>query len=272
MLEHIKIYFLFFMIYSIIGWIVEVINEIVTTKNFVNRGFLIGPYCPIYGVGGLLITFFLTRYKSDPIVLFLLSIIICSCTEYFTSYLMEKIYNARWWDYTNRKYNLNGRICLETMLPFGLLGLVMIYIVNPFIINSLNKLDIKVINILFILLISIFLLDIIVSSIVLNDVKNDIKKVDKDNTEEITKKIKSVLSKNVWTRRLFSAFPNAKYIKDVIKNNISKVITKEQKEEEKIKIDAESKIKKIKLEYDYKISKVKESTDKKIKKLRKKYK
>ena len=146
------------------------------------------------------------------------------------------------------------------------------YIVNPFIINSLNKLDIKVINILFILLISIFLLDIIVSSIVLNDVKNDIKKVDKDNTEEITKKIKSVLSKNVWTRRLFSAFPNAKYIKDVIKNNISKVITKEQKEEEKIKIDAESKIKKIKLEYDYKISKVKESTDKKIKKLRKKYK
>ena len=133
-----KIYFLLFIIYAFLGWVIEEINEVVTTKKFVNRGFLIGPYCPIYGFGGLIITFLLTKYNNDLLILFVLSVVIFSCLEYFTSYLLEKLFDARWWDYTNRKYNLNGRICLETMIPFGLLGIFVIHYSNPFILKILT--------------------------------------------------------------------------------------------------------------------------------------
>ena len=223
MIYNIEKLFLIFIIYSFLGWIVEIINEIVTTKNFVNRGFLIGPYCPIYGVGGLLIYLLLNRFSNNILLLFICSIIICSLIEYITSYIMEKLFDARWWDYTNRKYNINGRICLETMIPFGLLGVAMIYFINPIILKIVSKANPIIINYICIILFSIFVIDIVISTIILKNIKNDIEKVDKDNTEEITKKIKQVLSKNILTRRLFKAFPNVKYIKNVIKKNINKV-------------------------------------------------
>ena len=270
MLHEFAIYFILFFVYSFLGWVVEVINEIVTTKKFVNRGFLIGPYCPIYGFGGLFITVFLQRYKDDFIVLFILSIVICSFIEYFTSFILEKIFDARWWDYTDRKYNLNGRICLETLLPFGLLGLAMIYLINPIIFKIIYKCDDKIINLLFIALFTIFLVDLFVSSVILNKVKKDIKKVDKDNTEEITKKIKQVLSENFLTRRLILAFPNIKYLKNAIRSNINKVITKEQRQQEMIMLDAETRIKKIKIDYDYKVSKIQNEANKKIERIKNK--
>jgi len=106
-----------FFIYAILGWIIETTLVSIEKKKFVNRGFLIGPYCPIYGFGGLAITILLKNYTKDPIVLFLMAVIICACLEYFTSYIMEKLFKARWWDYSKKKYNINGRICLETIIP-----------------------------------------------------------------------------------------------------------------------------------------------------------
>ena len=91
-------YFMLFMFYSIVGWIIEVIYTFITDKKIVNRGFLIGPYCPIYGVGCLLIIILLKKYTDDFIVLFIMSMLICSLLEYLTSYVMEKLFNARWWD------------------------------------------------------------------------------------------------------------------------------------------------------------------------------
>ena len=76
----------------------EVICKLIQYKKFVDRGFLIGPYCPIYGVGALLITFFLNKYVQDPVVLFVMAVVVCGILEYLTSYFMEKIYHARWWD------------------------------------------------------------------------------------------------------------------------------------------------------------------------------
>ena len=132
MLLQIKLYFLLFIIYSILGWIMEVINAIFTLKRFVNRGFLIGPYCPIYGCGAVLITVLLGRFKSNPIIFFIMSILLCGTLEYLTSYIMEKFFNLRWWDYSEKKFNIDGRVCLETLLPFGILGIVIMYISNPF--------------------------------------------------------------------------------------------------------------------------------------------
>ena len=88
------------------GWFIEIINGLIQTKKFVNRGFLIGPYCPIYGVGGILITLLLSKYYDDPIVLFFMGIAVCGILEYLTSYIMEKFFKARWWDYSKRKFRL----------------------------------------------------------------------------------------------------------------------------------------------------------------------
>ena len=114
---NVSVYFILFIIYAMIGWFIEIINGLIQTKKFVNRGFLIGPYCPIYGVGGILITLLLSKYYDDPIVLFFMGIAVCGILEYLTSYIMEKFFKARWWDYSKRKFNINGRICLETIIP-----------------------------------------------------------------------------------------------------------------------------------------------------------
>lgn len=130
-----KVYFLLFIIYAVIGWCMEVVCKLIQYKKFVDRGFLIGPYCPIYGVGALLITFFLNKYVQDPVVLFVMAVVVCGILEYLTSYFMEKIYHARWWDYSSKKFNINGRICLSNLIAFGILGMFIMYISNPFLIG-----------------------------------------------------------------------------------------------------------------------------------------
>ena len=211
--------FLLFIIYAFIGWIVEIINNIIVYKKFVNRGFLIGPYCPIYGVGGLIATIFLTKYKESIIVLFVMSMFLFALLEYFTSYLMEKLFKARWWDYTDYRFNINGRICLETLIPFGLLGCFAIYVVNPIIFSIFNMTNIVVLRIIALVIFIIFIIDFTVSLKIINSFKDTaVKFLKKDNTEEITKKVKEILiSKSVWTKRLIESFPKAKA---VITNNI----------------------------------------------------
>ena len=138
MLYKICYIFLLFIIYSFLGWIVEVIANLIENKKFINRGFLIGPYCPIYGVGLLIIINFLKSYVNSYIIVFVMSMFICMTLEYLTSYVMEKLFNGRWWDYSDKKFNINGRVCLETTIPFGLGGMAIMYIVNPFLDKILN--------------------------------------------------------------------------------------------------------------------------------------
>ena len=88
-------YFLIFIIYSFIGWCVEVVYVYYDEDKLVNRGFLIGPCCPIYGVASLIMLLFLDKYKANIEVLFVMAVIICTVTEYFTSFIMEKIFNTR---------------------------------------------------------------------------------------------------------------------------------------------------------------------------------
>lgn len=230
----IRIYFLLFMIYSVSGWTMEVIGKLIQYKRFINRGFLIGPYCPIYGYGAMLITFLLNKYIGDPIALFVMAIFVCGILEYATSYYMEKMYKARWWDYSQRKFNINGRVCLNTIIPFGLLGLFIMYVSNPFLLSKLNLLPEVWLNVLFWTLLTIFITDNIVSGVVIRYVKKTEKDLgpDLDNTEEITKKVRQVLeSKSVLHRRLLNAYPDLEAVKIKIKQKKEKI--KEQVEEQK---------------------------------------
>lgn len=206
-----KVLFLLFIVYSITGWIIEVIATYPDTKCFVNRGFLIGPYCPIYGNCAIAMIFLLHNV-TNPILLFVLSILICSVGEYVTSYTMEKIFHARWWDYSKNKFNLNGRICLVNSLAFGVLGFLLIKFVNPFVVELITKLSPTMINVLFYTILTLFIIDNVISFKVIFKIKNmSIKYVHLDNTKEITEKVKKILSDNILAKRVFKAFPNIKF-------------------------------------------------------------
>ena len=217
-LHTIEIYFLLFITYAFFGWLLEVICKLIQEKRFMNRGFLIGPYCPIYGWGALAITILLKKYLDDPIALFFMSVIICSVIEYLTSYILEKKYHARWWDYSNKKYNINGRICLETLIPFGILGMIISYFTNPVFFNWYSSLSDIGLHIISGLLLLIFITDNIVSSRIVSAIKAEGIKAIKDNTEEITQFVKQKLrEKSKLHRRLVNAFPNMKDIHVKIK-------------------------------------------------------
>jgi len=218
-----QILFLLFLTYSFFGWVMEMIVTLAKDKEIVNRGFLIGPYCPIYGVCSIAMILLLSK-TNDPILLFILSIIICSVGEYLTSYLMEKIFKARWWDYSKIKFNINGRICLRNCLAFGILGFLVVKYINVSINNLYLNLSTISLNIIFYSLLIIFVSDLIISFNVINKVKKmSIKYVNLDNTKEITEKVRKILSKKLLPRRLLSAYPNVKFlIKEKINNLKSK--------------------------------------------------
>ncbi len=241
-MKDVMVYFLLFIIYAFCGWALEVLGKLIEKKRFINRGFLIGPYCPIYGFGALAITFLLKRYSDDAITLFLMAILVCGVLEYFTSYIMEKLFKARWWDYSQRKFNINGRVCLNTIIPFGLLGLFITYISNPFFLDILNKLPFTWLVILSSCLFVIFIIDNILSFNIISTVRTTTKGLYKelDNTEEITKKVKEILlSKSALHRRLINAFPKLESIKAKIKENTRKI----KENTEKIKDNLEQRFK-----------------------------
>lgn len=229
-MENLSLYFLLFIIYSFLGWAIEVTLCSVIEKKLVDRGFLIGPICPIYGCGAIIITLALTSYKDDWIVVFCLVVILCGILEYFTSWAMEKLFHARWWDYSNNRFNINGRICLETMIPFGLLGLAIIYILNPFFYNLLSNISTNIINIISIILFIVFITDMILSFNVISKVTKAVKNVSKesrkDNTNEITEKVKEVLRKTWRGNRLIEAFPKFETIKEKVKKVAADTVEK----------------------------------------------
>ena len=236
-MNEIYYYFLLFLIYSFIGWLIEVIGKLIEKHKFINRGFLIGPICPIYGHGCLLMILTLSRYKDNPLTLFIYAIFICSLLEYFTSFFMEKIFKARWWDYSTKKFNLNGRICAETMIPFGILGTLVICVINPIFEYLLNLFSFQTIKITAIVLFVIYLIDYIISLIIMFGFKGTLKTVEKDGTEEITKKVKDILiNKNVLYKRLVEAFPNFMNPKErllLIKARVEKELKKYMKKDQK---------------------------------------
>ena len=228
-------YFLLFMIYSTAGWIMEVVLKYREKKKFINRGFLIGPYCPIYGYGAVAITFLLYRYYNDPVALFIMTVTTCGILEYLTSWAMEKLFKARWWDYSKRKFNINGRVCLGTLVPFGIFGLILTYVTNPLLVNALNSVNQNTLNIIAIILLIIFVIDNIVSTIIIIGFRKTTVKIEKeqrqDDTEQITSKVREVLAQKSWGyRRLIDAFPSMQTIKnriqeitEEVKDNVNEI-------------------------------------------------
>ena len=171
--------------------------------------------------------------------MFILIVVLCSLLEYYTSYAMEKIFKMRWWDYNHFKFNINGRICLETMIPFGLIGCFMLYFVHPSFLKLISSLNPIIIQISFYVTLIIFLVDLIVSGKVISNIKIITSSIVKDNTEEVKGKVREVIKnkinkfkpnkisiegkiqqelteKNFFTKRFIDSFPKFHVIRRII--------------------------------------------------------
>lgn len=139
LLENVEKYIIWLFFYSVVGWIYESTLCSVRAHKFINRGFLNGPYCPIYGWGAVLDILILGKVQN-PVLLFFLGAIVTCSLEYFTSYIMEKLFHARWWDYSKRKFNINGRVCLLGAVVFGAFSVILIKLVHPLVSDVTNSL------------------------------------------------------------------------------------------------------------------------------------
>ena len=221
LLTKIEGYFLLFMIYSFLGWVMETISVSIQNKKFMDRGFLIGPYCPIYGFGSIVIML-LGNISENPVIVFIMSMVGCGILEYFTSWVMEVLFKARWWDYSKFKFNINGRVCLRNLIAFGILGILVKFLLTPIFANILGKLTSIQLLVISIVIEVIFIVDNIVSFVVITGFRKTTKQVNKreteDNTEQITAAVKKLLSqKSILHRRLVNAYPKLQAIKIKIK-------------------------------------------------------
>ena len=157
-------YILIFFSVAFLGWIWEVLLTFVLSGVFVNRGVIHGPILPIYGYGSLVILILLYRFRRKPLVYFLLSIMLCGILEYFSGWILEMHHGVRWWDYSGYFININGRICAEGLLVFGIMALCITYFVAPLLDNIFKLFNKNLIYPLCIILISIYILDSIISS------------------------------------------------------------------------------------------------------------
>lgn len=200
-----------FLIYSFFGWLFEGLISLVKKHKFINRGFLIGPLIPIWGTGAVLITLILKPHDSW-FNLIVSSAFIGTTLEYVVNYIMEKLFHARWWDYSEQPFNINGRVCLTSSIVFGLGGLWIVKLINPMlfsIFELINPLIFKIIVFIFMLL---FLTDFTISFNIIQKLKISADSARKDYTEEISKKVRATLMrKSFGFRRLLKAFPDTKF-------------------------------------------------------------
>ncbi len=156
---------LIFFIFAFVGWMWEVALHLLNDGVFVNRGIMHGPWLPIYGTGGVLVLIILNKFRDKPLLEFISIIIVCGIVEYFTSYYLEIAHNGeKWWDYSGYFLNLNGRICTEGLLVFGLGGMAAVYAIAPALDNLIKRINTKLVITISIILVTAFTIDNIYSS------------------------------------------------------------------------------------------------------------
>ena len=153
-----------FFVFSAAGWGWEVTYHLVEDHMFVNRGFLQGPWLPIYGTGGVLILMVLKKYFDRPILLFFMIMGVCGVVEYATGWMLEAVFHEKWWDYSEYVLQIQGRVCLIGLLIFGLGGLVFVYGIAPWMDRKINHMKCHTQKLLCGILIVLFAVDIVYST------------------------------------------------------------------------------------------------------------
>ncbi len=153
----------FFMAYAFLGWIIECCYVRVLDGKWINRGFLHGPFLPVYGFGGLIVVYILQRVSGNPGLLFIASFFLLSLLEYGAGWMLERAFQIKWWDYSRHKFNLSGRVCLLNSFYWGILGLVVMKLVHPALVKLAGFFDPQRQLMIIGLFLFYFLLDLFVS-------------------------------------------------------------------------------------------------------------
>ena len=208
--------------YGFLRFIVETVYVSVAQGKFVERGFLTGPIIPIYAFGALLILFALEDFCDNLLVLYLAAVIFTSVLEYFGSYLMEKLFNLKLWDYSKRFMNINGRVCLLNSTLFGILSVVVIFYINPFLMSQLLSMNQRFLTALTVILLIVTALDFMFSVLATLNIRTQVAlladlKVKLSETKD-AELAKHAQRYRFFKERLYRAFPNmqSKKIDNVI--------------------------------------------------------
>jgi len=168
----------FFIIYCVCGWIWESSFCSIKAKKWINRGFLMGPYIPIYGCGALVVYLTLYPLKEDLWLVYMGGVVFPTILEFLTSWIMEKLFAATWWDYSNEKFNIQGRICLKVSLFWGFFSVIMVEILHPIVLALIDKLPRTAGQVLGGLFIVVFSADFVNTVVATLDVKKTLEKME----------------------------------------------------------------------------------------------
>lgn len=138
----ISLLFLYFVIYAFLGWILETVYCSVRERRFVARGFLYGPVCPIYGVGVLMMLCWFAPFTGQPLLFYVIATVCMSAWEYLVAWILETTTHIKYWDYSDRKFNLHGRICLSISLTWGVLAYLVIFWIHPVVAGLVERLSV----------------------------------------------------------------------------------------------------------------------------------
>ena len=239
---------LLFFAYAFLGWCIEVTLKYFQFHRFINRGFLTGPWLPIYGSGAALITVAvkgLSPLESSVGTTFVISFILCGFIEYWTSYFLEKRFHARWWDYSRKPMNLHGRVWIGNLILFGLGGVLIIEAINPLLLRLSGHMSPGLREVLAICLSAVFAADYVMSHFVLKLVKTGVESSEADDTEAINKEIRLLLSdRTVFHRRFAEAYPEVIYRTERISAHMEAI----RAETERLRLEAEQRVAEMKHE------------------------
>lgn len=205
----------YFIIYSFLGWVMESIVRSLSEKKLINTGFLKGTFCPIYGIGSLFIILFLQDFKDKVILLFFISIVSLTAWEYIVGIVLEKIFKTKYWDYSEQKFNFQGRISLNNSLAWGILGILFVKFIHPFIQDIISKVDINILIYTSIVVTIIFIVDMITTIVNVKNIKVTLEKIEELN-KEIKEKIKEL--KNITSEKDEVKLTTIENIQQLIEN------------------------------------------------------
>ena len=166
----------------------ESIVRTISEKKLINTGFLHGPFCPIYGIGAIILFAFLDKFENNLILLFFVAIIVLTIWEYIVGWMLEKLFNTKYWDYSEQKFNIQGRVCLTNSICWGILGVVFVKYIHPFVEKELQFVNPTILKIVIGVISIIFIIDTIESIVKTKNIKDGLQKI-----EEINNQIKQKL-------------------------------------------------------------------------------
>lgn len=195
-----------FIIYAFIGWCTEVSYAALDTGKFVNRGFLNGAYCPIYGCGVVIVVAILTPIKENLFILFVGSVLLTTVLEFMTGYILEKVFHNKWWDYSDKPFNVKGYICLKFSIYWGLACTFIMKVIHPMIYKTITWIPLIPGVVLLSILMCVFVVDccITVSTIlqfnkrlkIMDEMAASIRKLSDEIGENIYENVTGVIEKS----------------------------------------------------------------------------